>query len=501
MKLKRMGEDLAKFQSVDCLTLEDVLGILQNIGKDIKKETGHSVEECEIRDPDTLMNLLIWMGNLYSRIYDANSSVLNSTIRLEKYKSMAERLQKEVSTHETIEPEISSLKLQVSSLEEAYATKAKAKQEYDMLLERKQYLETRLAGLESEYVNITTLREIVAENEKTVLRLDKEQNDLESRFRALQADRKNLDGRKTQISSEISVLERMIQQFQKELFEDSQKVEKLNEEKTELDEQNTAQKIRLTDLERNVQDLIESDIPNLRKKNADLELQKNRLVNEKQQKIDAIDVLEKEIWELNEETDKIEQQKREKETEKLNLTENLNATYGEISDLKVQIAELEQQLKGKSEESLTNWLEIKKNRLESQKENCAALEADIQAVQNEIELHEKNVTEKEEILKEIKCRAKEIDEELADYENELINLERRKEELRVKEDRRDMFKQIHQALIRNTSKLSDLPGIESYSVGACVDEMLKSADQILADLKQAIEIYVRATNNGLEGIK
>ena len=45
MKLKRMADDLEKFHSSDALTLEDVLGILQNVSRDIKKETGQSVEE------------------------------------------------------------------------------------------------------------------------------------------------------------------------------------------------------------------------------------------------------------------------------------------------------------------------------------------------------------------------------------------------------------------------------------------------------------------------
>lgn len=52
MKLKRMADDLEKFHSSDALTLEDVLGILQNVSRDIKKETGQSVEECTVRDAD-----------------------------------------------------------------------------------------------------------------------------------------------------------------------------------------------------------------------------------------------------------------------------------------------------------------------------------------------------------------------------------------------------------------------------------------------------------------
>lgn len=69
MKLKRMADDLEKFHSSDALTLEDVLGILQNVSRDIKKETGQSVEECTVRDADALTGLLIWMGKLYQRIY------------------------------------------------------------------------------------------------------------------------------------------------------------------------------------------------------------------------------------------------------------------------------------------------------------------------------------------------------------------------------------------------------------------------------------------------
>lgn len=435
MKLKLLSEDLAKFQSVDCPTIEDVLGILQNVGKDIKKETGHSLVACEIRNPDTLMGLLVWLGKLYSRIYDANSSVLNSAFRLEEYRALAAKLQKEIEAQEAAEPELLRLQEQVTEL--------RGKKDTALVSEK---------ALSAE---LGRLRETVAETERRNRELEEKKREYQEKLREAEAQKTKVDA-----------------------------------------------------LERDLLNLKEIEIPEQREKSAALELQKYQLMDAKRQIAEEIERFEIEIRKIRDETAAVEVRKKEKREEQLRLTERLNTAYGEATDLdekvnslRDQITELEQQLSGKSKEGLSRTLETRKSDLEARIGECAALEAEIRTYKTEIEAQEKLLSEKEETLKSRKDRAQEVEEELKRCESELFQLDRRKAELAVKENRLNIFKQIHQALARNAAVLEDLPDFTSYSAEIQVEKTLQTAERILENLKRAIEGYIHASNNYLEEIK
>ena len=117
MKLKRMADDLEKFHSSDALTLEDVLGILQNVSRDIKKETGQSVEECTVRDADALTGLLIWMGKLYQRIYASHEAELGTARRLKEYQELEAKLEAQTSDEEASLSQLEALTERVKTLQ------------------------------------------------------------------------------------------------------------------------------------------------------------------------------------------------------------------------------------------------------------------------------------------------------------------------------------------------------------------------------------------------
>ena len=432
MKLKLMGEDLAKFQGAEGLAIEDVLGILQNVGKDIKKETGLSIEDCTIRDPDVLMNLLIWMGLLYSRIYERNSDRLNSARRLEEYKSRSAQLQERISAVEPAEQEIQKLKGQFDSLETTYAASTKTKQE----------------------------------------------------------------------------LESAIRQLQTALQADQQREDELTAKKQQLDMQNAAQKNRISVLELDIQALEAADIPTGRKKNVALELQKNRLLDEKGKMQEELDQVEKEIQELQKEQIQLERRIKDKSDEVEDRQEKLKVAYGthahlseKEKSLEAEIDALELKMAGKSEEVLSKTLEAKRNKLEANLSKCEALEADIEAQQSALEKKEKEVTVKEETLKAIRLKTDEVDAELAEYERKQKDIEQSREKLLEKENRLKMFKQIHATLNLHMSKLAGLSDMDGYTDEAGVDRLLNEVDHILQNVHQAIKLYVTTTNNRVEEIK
>lgn len=146
MILKRMSDDLRKFQQSDRLLLEDVLGTVQNISRDIRKETGQSVEHCSIQDPDRALNLLIWMGKLCTRIYDANAEALNPSLRLEELRVLEENLRQRVSASEGLLSQITALRDEVAQLEQRLDLSREARAECDRLTRRRQELRSQDTG-------------------------------------------------------------------------------------------------------------------------------------------------------------------------------------------------------------------------------------------------------------------------------------------------------------------------------------------------------------------
>ena len=159
MKLKRMADDLEKFHSSDALTLEDVLGILQNVSRDIKKETGQSVEECTVRDADALTGLLIWMGKLYQRIYASHEAELGTARRLKEYQELEAKLEAQTSDEEAGLSQLEALTERVKTLqsekEEAGQRIAKMKR----LQEQERTLAEELEVLRTEASDLPALEE------------------------------------------------------------------------------------------------------------------------------------------------------------------------------------------------------------------------------------------------------------------------------------------------------------------------------------------------------
>lgn len=455
MKLKLLSEDLEKFRSVNCLAIDDVLGILQNVGKDIKKETGQSMEEaCAIRDPDRVMDLLIWTVKLYSRIFDANRQPLDGARRLEECQAAQARLADALAQQEPYERKIRELNEELDRMRASVDGQIRQKREFEELVAEKTRLEEQVDAVQANTRDLKSLRAAVA------------------------------------------------------LLEDARRIDDLTAQRDMVRAQSAEIREKIGALEGDLKELQDSELPALKMIYADKLRQKNALQAEVRQQNEAVEGVKADMTKLLEETARITRQKKDKEAEWLDLTDRLNSAYGQAADmdekvrnLREQIAQLEAQLKGKSEDGLAKTLEARAAQLEDRKGRCADLEARLTQMQRDVDAQETALSEKEKALTDLKERAKSVDEALERCEKDLGTLPRREEDLKARKNRLAALKQIQQALDRQAAYLTGISQIEEYTAAGRVDELLRSADSILSEVEQAIKQYVRMTNKTLEEIK
>lgn len=455
MKLKLMSEDLEKFRSVNCLAIDDVLGILQNVGKDIKKETGQSMEEaCVIRDPDKVMDLLIWTVKLYSRIYDANQKSLDGARRLAECQAVEAQLRNSLAQQEPYTQKIRELNEELDRMRATMDGYIRQKREYEELIAEKARLEEQVDAVQANARDLPSLRAMVT------------------------------------------------------LLEDARRADILTAERDIMRGQGEEIRAKIDELEGDLKDLRDSELPALKMIYADKLHQKNTLQAEARQQSEAVESVKAETSKILNETARITRQKKDKEAEWLELTDRLNSAYGQAADmdekvrsLREQISQLEDRLKGKSEDGLMKTLEARAAHLEDRKRKCADLEAQLTLMQRDVDMQEAALSEKEKSLTDLRERARVVDEALERCEKELGTLPRREEELKARRDRLAALKQIQQALDRQAAHLADIPEIGKYTAATRVDELLQNADNILSEIEKAIRQYVHATNKTLEEIK
>lgn len=93
------------------------MAFFKMLSRDIKKETGQSVEECTVRDADALTGLLIWMGKLYQRIYASHEAELGTARRLKEYQELEAKLEAQTSDEEASLSQLEARQERVKTLQ------------------------------------------------------------------------------------------------------------------------------------------------------------------------------------------------------------------------------------------------------------------------------------------------------------------------------------------------------------------------------------------------
>lgn len=73
MRMETVRSDITKFEHSAALSLNDILGTVQDLSDDIRRECGHAIEDCQPEDLSELTSKLIWLCNLSAKIADRHA--------------------------------------------------------------------------------------------------------------------------------------------------------------------------------------------------------------------------------------------------------------------------------------------------------------------------------------------------------------------------------------------------------------------------------------------
>lgn len=71
MELRNLRADITSLEAASGLTVDDILGIMQDLWGDVRHESGRAAEDNPVRDADELTSKLIWACNQLVKITGA----------------------------------------------------------------------------------------------------------------------------------------------------------------------------------------------------------------------------------------------------------------------------------------------------------------------------------------------------------------------------------------------------------------------------------------------
>lgn len=237
MKFTLMRENAEKLQAYQTISTETLLGIFQDVCKDVKSDTGKSVEDCGTQDVTALTSRLIWMGNLFTWLLEANEAVLTGTSRYTKLTGMRDELkaqivnlsqklketddreleiQKLTRTCQTLQSQLSELRSKIQTYNTLEKRVSSLSQEKELLEKQLSSLrETDFSVLEKEVLSLRQRTEVLAHRqvqltqekdslEEEVLIKQRENENLESEIVALKKEREDQLQRNAELEETVS---------------------------------------------------------------------------------------------------------------------------------------------------------------------------------------------------------------------------------------------------------------------------------------------------------
>ena len=148
MKLETVRSDIVKFEAAAALSLNDVLGVIQDLGADIRRECGHATEDCASADVSDLTSKLIWASNLLTKIAARHKAELSGESRYPRLQEKLSALEQQSAGYLQAESQLRQLREQVAGLENEASLRQQTRRQIAALIDKKEQLERDLRQLE-----------------------------------------------------------------------------------------------------------------------------------------------------------------------------------------------------------------------------------------------------------------------------------------------------------------------------------------------------------------
>lgn len=137
MRMETVRSDITKFEHSAALSLNDILGTVQDLSDDIRRECGHAIEDCQPEDLSELTSKLIWLCNLSAKIADRHAGALSGEGRWGRLQNKLSALQEQAGAYQQAETRLRQLQTQVDQLEQDASRQQEALHRIQRLTEQR----------------------------------------------------------------------------------------------------------------------------------------------------------------------------------------------------------------------------------------------------------------------------------------------------------------------------------------------------------------------------
>ena len=259
MELRNLRADITSLEAASGLTVDDILGIMQDLWGDVRHESGRAAEDNPVRDADELTSKLIWACNQLVKITERHADALSGVSRLSRLQEKLTALQTQADAYEAAGSKMEQLQAEETRLETAVAGLRARQDELERRVREKTAEEktltqniTKLTGLQQQLTqkqtalvrqhttlttannqlttNVGNLENAVQTLTQNITKLTGLQQQLEDEHKAAQEEADRLSGYDEQLE-ELSRKLTQLREIVRKLREDTKYLEIRGDEK------------------------------------------------------------------------------------------------------------------------------------------------------------------------------------------------------------------------------------------------------------------------------
>ena len=226
MELRSLRADITSLEAASGLTVDDILGIMQDLWGDVRHESGRAAEDSPVRDANELTSKLIWACNQMVKITERHADALSGVSRLSRLQEKLTALQTQADAYEAAGSKMEQLQAEETRLETAVAGLRARQDELERWVREKTAEEktltqniTKLTGLQQQLTQkqttLTTANNQLTTNvgnlENAVQQLVRQQADLTQKQTDLTQKQTTLTTANNQLTTDVGNLENAVQ--------------------------------------------------------------------------------------------------------------------------------------------------------------------------------------------------------------------------------------------------------------------------------------------------
>ena len=210
MELRSLRADITSLEAASGLTVDDILGIMQDLWGDVRHESGCAVEDSPVRDANELTSKLIWACNQMVKITERHADALSGVSRLSRLQEKLTALQTQADAYEAAGSKMEQLQAEETRLETAVAGLRARQDELERWVREKTAEEKTLTQ------NITKLTGLQQQLTQKQTALARQQTTLTTANNRLTTDVGNLENAVQTLTQNITKLTGLRQQLEDE---------------------------------------------------------------------------------------------------------------------------------------------------------------------------------------------------------------------------------------------------------------------------------------------